>query len=195
MQNSEKGNIHDLLKERWSPRAFSDKEIDKGTLRRIFEAARWAPSSFNEQPWRFIIGQKGDETYDKIIDCMAEFNQKWAKTAPVVMLTVAKDNFSKNDKENKHSFHDVGQAVAYISVQAMHENIYLHQMAGYSAEKAIKNFDLSKGYSPVTTVAMGYMGVKSQLPEDIADKESPESKRKVLDELVFTDGLKTPLSF
>src|SRR4051812_34167210 len=107
--------IHDLLKRRWSPRAFADRPVEPEKLRSLFEAARWAPSSFNEQPWAFIVATKDKpDEFAKLLECLVEFNRSWAQAAPVVMLTVAHQNFNKNNQPNRHAFHDVGQAIAQL---------------------------------------------------------------------------------
>jgi nitroreductase len=111
------GVIEDILK-RWSPRAYSDKPVTPQSLKEVFEAARWAASSYNEQPWRFLVGHRGDETYRKIFDALVEFNQSWAKSAPVLILSAGKKTFTSNGSPNHYQLHDVGAATAYIALQA-----------------------------------------------------------------------------
>ena len=128
-------DIHDYLQTRWSPRTFSDKSLNIETIQRLFEAARWAASSYNEQPWRFTYGQKGTDAYDKIFNCLGEFNQGWAKNAPVLVLTAIKEKFG-NGKDNYHALHDLGLATGNMTFQAQSEGIALHQMAGVDFERA-----------------------------------------------------------
>src|ERR1700691_4237213 len=111
--------VHSLISERWSPRAFANRPVEAGKLRSLFEAARWAASSYNGQPWYFIVGTKDHpEDYKRVLDCFVEFNQGWAKNAPVVALSVAALKFAHNGEPNRHAFHDVGQAVANLALQA-----------------------------------------------------------------------------
>src|SRR5260370_40635264 len=111
--------IHELLRRRWSPRAFADRDVEPATLLRLLEAARWAPSSYNEQPWAFLVGTRDrPEDYARVLGCLVEFNQTWAKAAPVLMLPVAHRVFAAKGQDNRHAFHDVGQAVGFLPVQA-----------------------------------------------------------------------------
>ncbi|HAD97399.1 MAG TPA: nitroreductase [Cryomorphaceae bacterium] len=182
---------HELIPEimnRWSPRAFADREVEVEKLQRIFEAARWAPSSTNEQPWRFIVASKGDEHYDKLYGCLNEWNRKWTWTAPVLVATLAKKNFTKNDKPNKHSWHDLGLAMGNLSAQATHENLYLHQMAGIHTEEVERLFEVdTDAYEVVSMFVLGYQDEKrlQELEERYHESELKERSRKPLNELVF----------
>lgn len=182
-----------LIKNRWSPRAFQDKEIEREKLQSIFEAARWAPSAFNEQPWRFITGikSKGD-TYERIADTLVEANARWATKAPVLVLTTTKLRFSHNNKENTASLYDLGQAVSMLTLQALHEGVYVHQMGGFSKEKAIENFDIYEVYAPVTVIAMGYLGTSANIPEDLQKGEESIRMRKRATEFVFENSFGGP---
>jgi len=178
-------NIDKYIKERWSPRAFDNKALEKETLKAIFEAAGRAASSYNEQPWRYIIGKKGSESYDKLFECMNEWNQSWAKTAPVLALGVVKNTFSNNGKPNNHAAHDLGAASAHLTMKAFVENVYVHQMAGIFPDKAKEIFNIPDGYEVITMLAIGYEGDKNQLPKDIAKQENGPSSRKNLNEIIF----------
>ena len=125
-----KYGIHPLLKERWSPRAFKEDIIEKEKLQRIFEAAQWSPSAMNEQPWQFMVGEKGDATYPKILAGLVDANKRWAQKAPVLIVAVAKKNYVYNDKNNFHYLYDTGQAVAHLTFQACTEGLFVHQMGG-----------------------------------------------------------------
>ncbi len=123
--------IHDLIKRRWSPRAFSDRPVERDILRSLLEAARWAPSSNNEQPWNFIVATKDDQAeFSRLLSCLVEGNSLWAQHAPVLMVSVARMSFEDDGKPNRHAFHDVGQAVANLIVQATTLGLMVHQMAG-----------------------------------------------------------------
>jgi len=150
--------IHDLLARRRSPYALSPRRVEPEKLRRVFEAARWAPSSYNEQPWRFIVApRENPEDYFRLLGTLVEFNQQWAGQAPVLVLAVAKLAFEKDGSANRHALYDLGQAVAQLTVQATAEGLFVHQMGGFGAEKARQEFHIPEGYAPVTVLAIGYL--------------------------------------
>jgi len=181
-------NIDTYIEKRWSPRAFDNKKIDSSVLEKIFIAGGRAASSFNEQPWRYIIGQKGSESYEKLFECLIEWNQSWAKTAPVLALGVIKNTFSNNGKINHHASHDLGAASTNLSMKALEQDVFIHQMAGILPEKAKEIFKIPDGYEAVTVLAMGYIGDKNQLAEDLAKQENGPSQRKSLEEIVFSNN-------
>jgi nitroreductase len=182
-------NIHPLLKKRWSPRAFDDKPVNKEALQRILEAARWSPSSFNEQPWRFLVGIKGDNTWNKIMETLAEFNQKWAKLAPVLIMSMGKKTLTRNNKPNKVFIYDVGQSAAHITFQVMEEGLYMHQMGGFDGQKAAELFQIPEDYQPLTVMAIGYAGPAELLTDEkMRNDEKSERKRKDLTDLVFQNN-------
>lgn len=183
--------IHPLIKKRWSPRAFLPDVPDRAELFQLFEAARWAASSFNEQPWYFILARQDDEAFDRMVECLSEGNKKWAPKAPVLMLTVAKTFFERNGKDNRHAYHDLGLAMGNMSIQASSMDLYIHQMAGFDTEKARELFEIPKGYDPVAMVAIGYLGDPSTLPEDLQAKEGRKDRR-VLENTVFHGSWGTP---
>lgn len=185
--------IHYLLRRRWSPRAFSDQIIEPQKMQSLFEAARWAPSSFNEQPWYFIVATKRNrKAYRRLLDCLGEKNQRWAQTAPVLMLSVARLRFAKNDKPNRHALHDVGLAIQNLILQATSLNIYAHQMAGFDVDQARRAFDIPDGFEPVAAVALGYRGDGNELPEGLDELDFEKRSRKKLQEFVFTDAWGKP---
>jgi len=177
--------VKEAIEKRWSPRAFSDQMIEKQTLKNLLQEAGSAASCFNEQPWHFIVGVKGTETYQKIYDTLVSFNQDWAKTAPVLMLAVSVNEFSKNAKPNPHHRYDLGQSVGFLSLRAMEENIYLHQMAGFDADLAKEKFKMADQAEAVAAIALGHLGDSNQLNDDLKEQESPESPRKPLEDFVF----------
>jgi len=181
-----KYSINSNLAKRWSPRAFSDKIPEKEILMSLFEAARWAASSFNEQPWRFVVGIKGKgDTYDKLFEGLNEFNQKWAKAAPVLLFVCAKETFSHNNKPNAHHMYDCGAAMSNLCMQATEEGLYVHQMAGILPERAQSELNVPEGFKPITAAAIGYLGSPDELPEDHKKSELAERKRKNLNEILF----------
>ena len=187
-----KYGIHFLLESRWSPRSFREDRIETEKLQRILEAAQWSPSSMNEQPWRFILGEKESETYDKIFDSLTDYNKRWAGKAPVLIVTLAKKNFSKNNKDNFHFLYDAGQSVAHLTFQAMHEGLYVHQMGGFHFEKIKGYFNIPEEYYIVTVVAVGYVGKPEMLDDDIREREIADRNRKDLKEIIFTSQFGNP---
>jgi len=178
--------IHDLIAHRWSPRAFDSKPVEPEKLRSLFEAARWAPSSYNAQPWYFIVGIKDNpENYKRVLESLIEFNQGWAKQAPVLALSVARLKFD-DGKPNRHALHDVGQAAANLSLQAEALGLSVHQMAGIEPEKARKLFNIPADYEPVAGIALGYVGDPASLSEELRKRELAPRQRKPLDSFVFT---------
>jgi nitroreductase len=178
--------IHDLIRHRWSPRAFDPRPVEPERLRTLFEAARWAPSSYNAQPWYFIVGTKDDpENYNRVLETFVEFNQGWAKQAPVLALSVAKLTFD-DGKPNRHAFHDVGQAAANLTIQAEALGLSVHQMAGIEPEKARKLFHIPADYEAVAGIALGYAGDPSSLGDEMRKRELAPRQRKPLDSFVFT---------
>jgi len=178
--------IHDLIRDRWSPRAFASDPVETATLGRLFEAARWAPSSSNEQPWYFVVGSRenpGD--YDRLFQCLNERNREWAVTAPVLVLSVARTAFAGSGRTNRHALHDVGMAVGNLLIQATAEGVRVHQMGGYSVEQARQNLLIPEGYEPVAMMALGYPGDAEQLPGALARREQAVRTRKSLEEFVF----------
>lgn len=173
------------IKDRWSPRAFSDLPVSETELKRLFEAGRWAPSSNNFQPWAIIWGIKGTEAYDRIFNCLVEFNQGWAVNAPALVLSAFKKTNPKGE-ENFHALHDLGQYMANVAIQAQHNGIALHQMAGIDYEKAKKEFNFPDDFHVATGTAIGYYGGDlSSLPSDLKGEETKERKRKEQSSFVF----------
>jgi nitroreductase len=179
--------VHELISHRWSPRIFENRAVEPGKLRSLFEAARWAASSFNAQPWSFIVATKDDPAnYQRVLDCFIEFNQGWAKSAPVLALSVAQMKFGHNNQPNSHAFHDVGQAAATLQIQAEELGLAVHQMAGIVPDKAREIFKIPAGYDVVAGFAIGYPGDPAALPDQLREKEVAPRERKPLDSFVFT---------
>ena len=178
--------IEEILRRRWSPRAFADRIVEREKLQSLFEAARWAASSFNEQPWSFIVAtkEKPDE-FAALLGCLAEKNQQWAQLAPVLMVSVAKLNFEKTGKPNRHAFHDVGMAISNLIVQATTFGLYVHQMAGFSVDKVRETYGVPEGFEPVAAIAVGYPDDPNVLPEPFRQQETGPRQRKPIDSFVF----------
>jgi nitroreductase len=179
--------IHELLQRRWSPHAFASRPVEPQKLQSLFEAARWAASSFNEQPWSFLIAIKDQPAeFSKMLDCLVEGNRLWAQAAPVLIITVAKLAFDKSGKPNRHALHDVGQATANLSMQATAEVLFLHQMAGFDPAKAREAYAIPPTHEPVAVIALGYPGDVTTLPEALRQRTLAERSRKPIDQFVFS---------
>lgn len=182
--------IHELIEKRWSPRAFSGAPMSDADWGSLLEAARWAPSSFNEQPWRFIVAKREDqEEFGRVLSCIAEKNAEWAKNAAVLMLSVTKTTFARNGKPNRHALHDVGLAVAQLTLQATALGIGVHQMAGFSADRARELYGIPAEFEPVTAIAVGYPSEQ----KDAHDRELTGRSRLGLKDLVFAGAWESPV--
>src|SRR5271155_504962 len=159
--------IPELILKRWSPRAFADREIPADDLEKLFIAASWAASSSNEQPWRYLLGRRGDETYKKIFGSLVEFNQSWAKSAPVLLLSVAKKTFTAKGNPNRTALHDTGAATANLTLQATASGLHTHSMAGFDGDQVRASFAIPSDYEIGAVIAMGYFGEPSTLPEHL----------------------------
>jgi len=183
--------VERLILERWSSRAYSDKAVAGADLKTIFTAGAWAASSYNEQPWRFVIGQKregaADEAYTKIFSALLPVNQSWAKEAPVLYASFAKKTFSKNGQPNKVALHDVGAASATISLEATALGLHTHGMAGFDAELLRASFGVPSDFDPVACWTLGYAGDPANLPEHFQASEQQPRDRKPLREFLFSD--------
>src|SRR5437016_8791112 len=178
--------IEEILRRRWSPRAFSDRIVESETVQSLFEAARWAPSSFNEQPWSFIVATKQNlEEHVRLLSCLVEKNQQWARLAPVLMVSVAKLKFEKTGKPNRHAFHDVGLAMGNLLVEATALGLFVHQMAGFSVEKVRETYGVPPDFEPVAAIAVGYPADPEVLSEAFREQEIRPRKRKPISSFVF----------
>ncbi len=183
-------NILDVIKNRWSPRSFTDETISEETLNRLFEATRWAPSAMNEQPWRFIVGKKDDPAHQRMIEGLMQGNQPWAKNAPVLLTTIIKKTYTKNGAPNGSAKHDMGLAIGNLSAQATHEGIGLHQMGGIDRANLAELFNLPDDYEIVTVIALGYFGNPDDLTEDLKARELAPRSRKALNEIIYYGDFK-----
>jgi nitroreductase len=150
----------------------------------LFEAARWAASGMNEQPWRFIYAIKKDkEKYEKILSCLVEANKFWANSAPVLVITLIKRHFEKNNVKNEWATYDLGLAIGNLTSQASSQNLYVHNMSGFSVEKVKNIFDIPDDIEPITMLAIGYLGKADLLPDKLREREESLQKRKPLKDL------------
>jgi nitroreductase len=188
--------VHALIQNRWSPRAFSEKPVSHEVLRSLFEAARWAPSSNNEQPWAFIMGTKEEpENFAKVLTTLVEFNQSWAKQAPVLGIVVSEMEFAKNHQPNRTAFYDTGAAMAHFTTEATARDLFVHQMAGFDPKKAIEVFDIPNGWEPIATFAIGYAGDSASLPDHLRQREHSPRSRKPIAEFVMSGKWGQPAHF
>ena len=182
-------SVHPLLADRRSTLAFSPRMLEPEVLASLMEAARWAPSSMNEQPWRFILATKANPSdFERLLSCLVEFNIQWAQHAPVLLLSVARLTFESTGKPNRHALHDVGHAMANLTFQAMTCGLSVHQAAGFDVERARNEFSIPRDYEPVTVTAIGYPGNAASLHEKLRKKDSSPRKRKPLTDFVFEHG-------
>lgn len=180
--------IHDLIQARWSPRAFdTDKTVSHDDLLALLEAARWAPSCFNDQPWRFIVCDKaGDETgWQNAFATLAEKNRRWAKNAPVLILSVAMENFNHNGRPNRWAMYDTGAASVSLCMQATAMGMCVHQMGGFDAEKAREAFNLPSDCRPMAMMAVGYQAEADVLDDDFKEAELAKRSRAELNERFY----------
>ena len=180
--------IHDLLRRRWSPRTFASKPVSPETLRSLFEAARWAASCFNDQPWAYVVATKDDpENFEKMLGVLVEGNAVWARQAPVLMLSLARLNFAHNSKPNRHAFHDVGAASASLTCEATARGLAVHQMGGFYVDKAREVFSIPPDWEPVAAIALGYpVDNLDATPPELREREFAPRQRKPIEEFVMT---------
>ena len=187
--------VHELIRSRWSPRAFSDREVSGEDLKTVLEAARWAASCFNEQPWRFLVANKADPAaYEKFLGLLAPANQSWAKTAPVLIITAARRTFSHNGSPNHYGMHDTGQALANFFLQARALGLYGHGMGGFDRERARQELAIPDDFEVGAAVALGYLGSPDELPEKYREMELAPRRRKAIDEIAFGSSWASPLT-
>jgi len=178
--------IHQLFVKRWSPYAFSDRPVPEEDLRALLEAARWSASNFNEQPWRYIVATRKDpEEFERLLSCLDESNQSWAKSAPVLALGCAALKFARNGQPNTTAEHDLGAASTYLSMEATHRGLSVHQMAGILPDRAREVYQIPDGFRPLTGLAIGYVGNPNTLPQKHKELDLGPRQRKSLAELVF----------
>jgi len=185
--------IQELLAKRWSPYAFQDRPVPEDDLRSLFEAVRWAASSFNEQPWTYIVATKEDpEQFQQVLSCLVEFNQVWAKAAPVLALGIASLTSARNGQVNRAAVHDLGLAAGNLLVEATARGLSVHQMLGIFPDKARQVFDIPEGLEAWTALAIGYRGEPTSLPDALRERERLPRQRKPLSQFVFSGKWGSP---
>jgi nitroreductase len=177
--------IHQLLNARYSPRAFSDRDVTDAELELVLEAARWASSSHNEQPWRFLVTRKDKDGHAAMLDSLWSMNRSWADKAPILILNMVQRNFAYNNEENYFARHDLGGALAQLTAQATSMGMGLHQLAGFHADQARQAFQIPEALDVVSVLALGFPGNADVLEEPYRGRELKRSQRRPLSELVF----------
>lgn len=179
--------IEEVFVKRYSPYAFEPRSVEVEKLRSVLEAARWAASSFNEQPWAFMVAQRQDEaSFARMVGCLVEANQGWAQHAGVLMIAATKRHFSRNNKPNRVCEHDVGLAAGNLTTQATHLGLAVHQMAGIDVTKTRHAYGIPEGWDPITAIAIGYAADPDKGDdEELAQRDRTPRTRKKLAEFVF----------
>jgi nitroreductase len=179
--------VHALIAERFSPYGFDERPVATSELRSLFEAARWAPSSYNEQPWSYVVATRDDsEEYERLLSCLVEPNQAWAKAAPVLALGVARTRFVRNDKPNAAARHDLGQASSHLSFEATARGLSVHQMIGIVPDRARELYAIPEHSEALTGLAIGYAAAPDALPDELRERDTAARSRKPLAEFVFS---------
>jgi nitroreductase len=176
--------VLDLIKNRWSARAFSEQKITDEQILTLIEAAAWAPSAMNEQPWRYRYGLSGTLIFDHLWDCLLSGNQPWTKNAAALILCTAKKNFDRNQAPNRHALHDTGMANAFLMLQATKMDIYGHIMGGYAPDKLRETIQLSEDEEDVCIIALGFLGNPDQLEEPFRTREITPRSRKAIEDFI-----------
>jgi nitroreductase len=185
--------VHSLVASRWSPYAFADRDVDPRDLRSLFEAARWAPSSYNEQPWSYLVALREDaDGFERLLSCLVEPNQAWARHAPVLALGVARERFERNDKPNAAARHDLGLAAGNLLVEATSRGLSVHQMIGILPDRARELYRIPDHSRALTALAIGYPGAPERLPEGLRERDLQPRTRKPLSEFVFAERYGDP---
>jgi len=191
MKNPSQYAINELFRQRWSPYVYdTEREVRREDLQGIFEAARWAMSAFNAQPWRYIVGVRGrtQETWNQVFESLLEGNQGWTKNVPVLALGLAERNFEHNGKTNKTAFHDLGAASATLSYEAASRGLAVHQMSGINPDRARELFELPDSLEPFTVLAIGYPGDLETADEGFANRDRRPRERKAVEDLIVRGG-------
>lgn len=185
--------VHPLLAERWSPRSFdATHTITDEELVSLLEAARWAPSARNSQPWRFLVGRRGDTTYRRILATLVPGNRLWAGNSSLLVAAVAAERL-ENGTSHPGAAYDTGLAVAQLSVQAHALGLYAHQMGGFDPERLRTSLGVPDGYRPLSVTAIGALAATDLLPQELRDRETAARERRPLAETFFAEGWGNPL--
>ena len=188
--------IQKVLAERWSPYGFEDRAVSEADLRSLFEAARWAASSYNEQPWNYLVAtRENPQEFKRLLLCLVEANQAWAKAAPVLVLGVVRLRFAKNNQDNRAAVHDLGLAAGNLVVEATARGLSVHQMIGILPDKAREIYQIPEHFEAWTAMAIGYKADPAKLPDALKERDLAPRQRKPLNKFVFTSqwGKPSPL--
>lgn len=178
--------IHELIARRWSPYSFSDRTVSDDDLRALLEAARWSASSYNEQPWSYVLATKANpHDFERLLSCLVEANQVWAKAAPVLAIGCTSLRFAKNGNPNAAAIHDLGLASATLTFEATARGLFVHQMIGILPDVARSVYQIPEGVQPLTGLAIGYPADADLLPEKYRERDLAERTRKPLGAFVF----------
>lgn len=177
--------VLEVIRNRRSRRAYSDKMVEPEKIKSLFEAARWAPSSLNEQPWFYVYATRDQALWNKIFDSLKEGNKVWAKNAPLLICSFARKNFIRFDSPNPSAKYDLGAANAYLSLQAAHLELNVHQLAGFDPQTITENLGVPDRYEPVIVMAIGYLGDIEGLPENLRARELAPRERFVTAEFIM----------
>jgi len=179
--------ILDIVAQRWSPYGYDPRPMPTADLKSLFEAARWAASAFNEQPWRYLVATRDDEeNFSALLSCLVDANQQWAQNASALVITVASLNYAHNGKPNGTALHDVGLAAATLTAEATSRGLMVHQMAGILPDKARELFGIPVGFQAVTAMAIGYAADPSTLPDELRERDTAPRQRRPLAGTVFS---------
>ena len=189
-------DIHDLLARRWSCRAFdASKAVSREQIVALLEAARWAPSCYGDEPWRFIVWDRNADAaaWQKAFDCLVEWNQNWVKNAPVLLLATANSQFRKNGAPNRWGQYDTGAASENLCLQAVASGLMAHQMGGFDEEKTRRAFDIPAEFALMAMIAVGYQGEPEVLNDELKELELAARERTPLGEHFFEGGWGAPV--
>jgi nitroreductase len=179
--------IHELIAKRWSPYCFDERSVSDEDLRSLFEAARWAPSSYNEQPWSYVVAKKeNSEEFTRLLSCLVEGNQVWAKAAAALALGITSLRFAHNGKPNRAAIHDLVLSTGNLVLEATARGLFVHQMIGIIPDKVREIYQVPEGYEPMTAIAIGYAGERKDLPQELAQRDVARRPRKPLKEFIFS---------
>lgn len=188
--------VHELIARRWSPYAFADRPVPADDLRSLFEAARWAPSSYNEQPWGYLVATRDQpDEFARLLSCLVEGNQVWAQAAPVLALACARVTFERDGRPNAAAIHDLGLASAHLTFEATARGLSVHQMIGILPDRARQLYGLPDNAQAVTGLAIGYAADPAVLPDNLRPRDQARRGRKPQASFVFTGkwGTTAPL--
>jgi len=175
----------EIIRNRWSPRSFKETDIDEETINTLFESARWAPSSMNEQPWKYFYAKHGERAFDRFIECLNPGNQVWAGKSSLLILSVARKRFNYKNRANRHALHDVGAANLSIALEATGHGLQAHQMGGFDMSRTLETFGLDiMEDEPVCFIAVGQPGDPGNLPGEFEERERSARSRKKIEQFV-----------